>query len=130
MTALIFFPLLLPFFAWISRLIVRRPCVRIWFQRERLDDSRIRLASLLKLLQSEFVVVILVHLVKDLLHSLFRGVLVLFLRLCALKKKAKKNTKLCHNGKFLALVCYALYVVILSLDSFQFQCVKGFENIC
>ena len=27
------------------------------------------------------------------------------------------------------LVCYALCVVILSLDSFQFQCVKGFENI-
>ena len=38
--------------------------------------------------------------------------------------------KMVGNGTFLALVCYSLYVVILSLDSFQFQFVKGFENIC
>lgn len=58
----------------------------LWLQRQRLDDPGVGLAALLKLLQRQAVVIVLVHLVEDLLDALLRRVLVVRHRLLALQK--------------------------------------------
>lgn len=58
-------------------------------ERQRLDYPRVRFAALPKLLQREFVVVILVHLIEYLVDPFLRRVFVLRLRLLPLWTKPK-----------------------------------------
>ena len=52
---------------------------------ERLNNPRVRLAPLPELLEGESVVVVFVHLIEDLVDSFLRSIVVLSLRLLALK---------------------------------------------
>lgn len=54
-------------------------------QGQRLDNSRIGLATFSKLFQREFVVVVLIHLIEDFVNSFLRRILVFGLWLLSLK---------------------------------------------
>jgi hypothetical protein len=62
-------------------------------QAQRLHDPRIRLAAIPELLESQTIVVILVHLVENLIDSLLRRVLVLggWLLTLLTRERERKN---------------------------------------
>ena len=68
-------------------------------QGQSLDDARIGLAALAEFIQRQLVIVILIHLAEDLVHSSLRRILVLLLWCLTLKRKKKRKRKLQLTSK-------------------------------